>query len=120
MRFWMTGGTGFVGSNIVHRALPDGHEVLTTFNSYRRTGREPYLLEPVNMPDASAVPACEVFDLDPELVRSGPPDPAAMPGAPIRYDTTLTSPRTSELPERNPTPVRRLLERFRDEYRAGS
>ena len=64
--------------------------------------------------------ACEVFDLDPELLDSGPPDLDAMPDAPIPYDTTITSPRTSELLGRSPTPVRRLLELFRDEYRAGS
>ena len=51
MRVWMTGGTGFVGSNIVHQALAGGHEVLTTFNSYRPTGREPYRLEPLDMRD---------------------------------------------------------------------
>lgn len=62
--------------------------------------------------------ACEVFDLDPGLLRSGPPDPNAMPGAPIPYDTTLTTPRTSELLERRPTPVRTLLERFRDQYQS--
>ena len=311
MRVWMTGGTGFVGSNIVHQAVSRGHEVLTTFNSYRPTGREPYLLEPVDMLDSGAVMAsvrsfrpdlvihcailndlgrlysdrraawgayveatrstaeaayragaayvlvstdwvfdgtqsgadestppnpvnlygvlkvaseivtrerggavarvsgvngihrarpsapraqdpgygyfvasivdrlsmdrpftvwesdrinmvatpsladesaemilaigdrgltgvfhccgadgigrmdlarlaCDVFDLDPDLLRSGPPDPRSMPGAPIPYDTTLTSPRTSELLARSPTPVRRLLERFRNERRAGS
>lgn len=64
--------------------------------------------------------ACEVFDLDPGLLRSGCPDPAAMPEAPIPYGTTLTSPRTSELLGRNPTPIRRLLERFHDQYRARS
>ena len=64
--------------------------------------------------------ACEVFDLDLDLLRSGPPDPSAMPGAPVPYDTTITSPRTSELLGRRPTPIRSLLERFRDEYRARS
>ena len=63
---------------------------------------------------------CEVFDLDPDLLHAGPPDPAAMPEAPIPYDTSLTSPRTCELFGRNLTPIRRLLERFRDEYRSGS
>ncbi len=62
--------------------------------------------------------ACEVFDLDAGLIRSGPPDPDAMPGAPVPYDTSLTAPRTSELLRREPTPVRRLLERFRTEYEA--
>lgn len=62
--------------------------------------------------------ACEVFDIDPGLLRSGPPDPDAMPGAPIPYNTTLSTPRTSELLERRPTPVRTLLERFRDQYQS--
>ena len=43
-----------------------------------------------------------------------------MPGAPVPYDTTITSPRTTELLGRSPTPIRRLLERFRDEHRARS
>ena len=64
--------------------------------------------------------ACDVFGLDPGLLRSGPPDPDALPDAPIPYDTTITSPRTSELPGRSPTPIRRLLEGFHDEYRGGS
>lgn len=64
--------------------------------------------------------ACSVFDLDPGLLRSGPPEPQAMPGAPIPYDTTLTAPRTSRLLEREPTPARTLLERFRDQYRSGA
>ena len=62
--------------------------------------------------------ACEVFSLDPHLLRSGPPDPAAMPGAPIPYDTSITAPRTSRLLEREPVAVRDLLVRFREEYEA--
>ena len=61
---------------------------------------------------------CRVFDLDPGLLDFGPPDAAAMSGAPIPYDTTLTAPRTSRLLGREPTPLRLLLERFRDEYRS--
>jgi dTDP-4-dehydrorhamnose reductase len=60
--------------------------------------------------------ACEVFELDRSLLRSGPPDPAALPGVPIPYDTSLTAPRTSALLGRRPTPVRDLLLRFRREY----
>ena len=48
--------------------------------------------------------ACNVFDLDPGLLGSGPPDPDAIPGVPIPYDTTLTAPRTSQLLGRAPTP----------------
>ena len=55
VRIWMTGGTGFVGSNIVHQAVGAGHEVLTTHNSYRPTGSEPYGLERIDMTDPGAV-----------------------------------------------------------------
>ena len=64
--------------------------------------------------------ACEVFDLDPDLLRSGPPDPEAMPGAPIPYDTSIVAPRTSRLLEREPVGVRELLVRFRSEYEAAA
>ena len=64
--------------------------------------------------------ACEVFDLDPGLLRSSPPAPETMPGAPIPYDTSLTSPRASDLLNHRPTPVRELLERFRREYDAAA
>ena len=64
--------------------------------------------------------ACEVFDLDPGLLRSGPPDPEAMPGAPIPYDTSIVATRTSRLLGRKPAGVRDLLVRFRDEYEAAA
>ena len=63
-----------------------------------------------------ALLTCEVFDLDPDLLRTGPPPSGAMPGVPIPYDTTITAPRTADLLERHPTPLRTLLERFRDQY----
>ncbi len=59
---------------------------------------------------------CEVFDLDEGLLRSGPPDSSLFEGIPIPFDTTITRPRTSELLEHSPTPIRTLLERFRAEY----
>ena len=62
--------------------------------------------------------ACEVFGLDPSLLRSGPPDPEAMPGAPIPYDTSIVAPRTSQLLDRETVGVRELLVRFRKEYEA--
>lgn len=61
---------------------------------------------------------CEVFDLDPDLVLSGPPPADAMPGVPIPHDTTLARPRTTELLGRRPLGVRALLDRFRTEYEA--
>lgn len=63
---------------------------------------------------------CEVFDLDPDLLDSGPPDPRFMPPGPVPYDTVITRPRTSDLLGRRPTPLRSLLERFRGEYEAVS
>lgn len=62
--------------------------------------------------------ACAVFGLDESLLRSGPPDPAAMPDAPIPYDTSIIAPRTSEMLARTPSPVLDLLSRFRAEYEA--
>jgi dTDP-4-dehydrorhamnose reductase len=57
--------------------------------------------------------AADVFELDPGLLRSGPPDPAALPPAPIPYDTSLDTCATAaalgvELPG-----LHELLARFR-------
>ena len=56
-----------------------------------------------------------VFELEERLLRSGPPDPAALPPAPIPFDTSLNATATAsalgvELPS-----VRELLRRFRAE-----
>lgn len=59
---------------------------------------------------------CDVFDLDPDLLRSGPPD--SLTGIPVPYDTSLSAPRTSDLLAHQPTPLRDLLYRFRAEYDA--
>lgn len=64
--------------------------------------------------------ACEVFDLDRSLVRSGPVPPEAMLPAPVPYDTSLTTPRTAALLGRQPTPLVDLLRRFRLEYEAAA
>lgn len=60
--------------------------------------------------------ACEVFDVDPALLRTGLPDLTMMLGIPIPYDTSIVAPRTSRLLEREPIAVRELLVRFRNEY----
>ncbi len=62
--------------------------------------------------------ACDVFDLDVGLLRTGPPERGAVPDVPIPFDTSITAPRTSALLGRSPTPLRALLERFREEYEA--
>jgi dTDP-4-dehydrorhamnose reductase len=61
---------------------------------------------------------CEVFRLDPSLLRSGPPGTRTMRDVPIPYDTSIIAPRTAQLLDHQPTPVRELLERFRAEYEA--
>jgi dTDP-4-dehydrorhamnose reductase len=59
--------------------------------------------------------AADVFELDPGLLRSGPPDPAALPPAPIPYDTSLDARATAAaLAVPLPT-VRELLAAFRSE-----
>lgn len=64
--------------------------------------------------------ACDVFGLDPDLLLSGPPDEAAMPGVPVPYDTSITAPRTANMLDHEPTEVRQLLERFRAEYESAA
>ena len=63
-----------------------------------------------------ALLACDVFDLDPALLRSGPPPSDALGGARFPYDTSITAPRTSRLLGRRPKPLRNLLEGIREEY----
>ncbi|MGI9622818.1 MAG: hypothetical protein ACR2PK_08285, partial [Acidimicrobiales bacterium] len=59
--------------------------------------------------------ACEVFELDRALLRSGPADPDSMPGSPIPYDTSLAVRRTAEILGNEPLSARELLTRFRSE-----
>lgn len=58
---------------------------------------------------------CEVFELDASLLRFGPPDPASMLAAPVPFDTSLSTPRTDSVLGREATPLRTLLERFREQ-----
>jgi hypothetical protein len=59
--------------------------------------------------------AAEVFELDPGLLREGPPDLAVIPPAPIPYDTSLRAERTAEAIGYELPSVRELLGRFRAE-----
>ena len=66
--------------------------------------------------------ACEVFGHDPSLLRSVPPDSemmASMAGARIPYDTTISTPRTTEVLDYEPLGTRELLERFKLEMETG-
>jgi dTDP-4-dehydrorhamnose reductase len=63
--------------------------------------------------------AAETFDLDPELLREGPPESPGNAQVPIPYDTSLRAQATAarigyELPS-----VRELLRRFRAERERG-
>lgn len=59
--------------------------------------------------------AAEVFDLDATLLRSGPPDPDALPPAPIPRDTSLDARATAASLGVTLPSVRELLALFRDE-----
>ena len=62
--------------------------------------------------------ACDVFDLDPSLLSSTPPDTSAVGAVgvfPIPYNTSLTVRRTREVLGYEPPGIRELLARFRTE-----
>ncbi|MFT7476093.1 MAG: dTDP-4-dehydrorhamnose reductase [Verrucomicrobiales bacterium] len=55
MRVWISGGGGFVGSNIVRAAVDAGHQVLTTTQTFVPPVDAPYVVEAVDMTDKAAV-----------------------------------------------------------------
>ena len=59
--------------------------------------------------------AANVFDLDPSLVRSGPPPDGATSAIAVPYDTSLTAPGTSRALGVTLPSVRDLLTQFRQE-----
>ncbi|MDE0614527.1 MAG: sugar nucleotide-binding protein [bacterium] len=66
--------------------------------------------------------ACEVFGHDPSLLRSVPPDPEMMTllgDARVPHDTTMRTPRTTEILGYEPLGNQDLLERFKQEMDAG-
>jgi dTDP-4-dehydrorhamnose reductase len=62
--------------------------------------------------------AAEVFELDPALLRFGPPPREALPPAPIPYDTSLDATATAAALGVELSTVHELLRRFRDEREA--
>jgi len=64
--------------------------------------------------------ACDVFELDPSLLRSVAPDPDSMPGAKVPYDTSLSVNRTAEILGYQPLSAPVLLDRFRQELATGA
>ncbi|MGH2400984.1 MAG: NAD-dependent epimerase/dehydratase family protein, partial [bacterium] len=55
MRVWLTGGTGFVGSNIVHVALARGDQVMTTVHRFQPEASIGYQTDQVDLTDQPAV-----------------------------------------------------------------
>jgi dTDP-4-dehydrorhamnose reductase len=64
---------------------------------------------------AFARAVAEAFELNADLIRTGPPDPSAMPPAPIPYDTSLEGSRTAHALEYELPSLREILARFRRE-----
>jgi dTDP-4-dehydrorhamnose reductase len=64
---------------------------------------------------ALARAAAEAFELDRGLIRSGPPDPAALPPAPVPHDTSLDAGATAAALGVQLPGVGELLRRFRTE-----
>ena len=63
----MTGGTGFVGSNVVYTALQLGHDVMTTVHDFRPASPLGYSIDAVDLTDADAV-ATSVRAFAPDVV----------------------------------------------------
>jgi dTDP-4-dehydrorhamnose reductase len=59
--------------------------------------------------------AAEAFELDPSLVRAGPPVEAELPAGRVPYDTSMDSRATAQAIGRTPPTVAELLARFRRE-----
>ncbi|MGQ0849090.1 MAG: sugar nucleotide-binding protein [Actinomycetota bacterium] len=55
MKVWLTGGTGFVGSNIVHVALERGCRVMTTVHQFQPAPNGRYEIDSVDLSDPNAV-----------------------------------------------------------------
>ena len=65
MRVWISGGGGFVGSNIVRASVDAGHETLTTAHTFVRPADAAYQVAPVDMTEERSVrQSIEQFDPD--------------------------------------------------------
>jgi len=62
---------------------------------------------------------CDVFGLDTELLRQGPPPESELFPAPVPVDSSLANAATKKILGLGPTPLRTLLESFRDELATG-
>ena len=100
MNIIVTGGAGFIGSNLCHRLLKDGHNVLCIDNFY--TGREKNIKDLLDSPNFMFL-GCDICDLDGGIISDifsewGKPDRIynlACPASPPAYQaqpvhTTMT------------------------------
>ncbi len=62
-----------------------------------------------------AAVVCEVFELDPSMLRFGPPPPGALPGWPVPYDTSLDARATAAALGVELADCRSIVERLRGE-----
>jgi dTDP-4-dehydrorhamnose reductase len=62
----------------------------------------------------------EVFELDPELLDFGPPDPGAIPSVPLPHDTSLDGTATARALEFELPDMRTLLGRLRNQIDTGN
>ena len=68
MKLFVTGGTGFVGSNIVKVAAErHGADLITTAHSYRSDGNEPFSVVNLDMTDRDAMRTA-VLDAQPDAI----------------------------------------------------
>ena len=67
MRVWVSGGGGFVGSNIVHAAVDAGHDVLTTAHTFVAPEGAAYEVESLDMTNAADVDV-SIEDFAPDMV----------------------------------------------------
>ncbi len=64
--------------------------------------------------------AVDVFDLDPSLLRSGPPDHDQVPNFPVPRDTSLSARHTATTIDYTLPSIRTLLETFREQRQTGT
>lgn len=67
MRVWVSGGGGFVGSNIVRASVDAGHETLTTAHTFVPPTDATYQVAPVDMTDERSVRQ-NIEQFDPDVV----------------------------------------------------
>lgn len=67
MKVWISGGGGFLGSNIVDAALRAGHDVLTTAHTFVPPPDAPYAVESVDMTNQAQVHA-SITGFEPDVV----------------------------------------------------